>query len=292
MRGCAPARAKATAFGAWGLVCPLFLRVEKSGLEGRAPESPHDRHRLRAFGPDRRVPFRWGFYRAGSVPSRVSSSTIEDKISQCAAPSAINAFTCAFDGHPLYVLNIPGVGSWAYDASRIGTVDGAYGDSASRGQWGQWTSFGQATFRGVGSAFAGGRWFVGDDASGTVWALTKGVYADGADPLTRGASAFIKIEEGSPRCNALVLHCVQGVGLASGPGSAPIVEMRWSDDLGRTFGAWRPATLGAEGDYRARAYWQRLGQMRAPGRLVQVRCSDPVNVALSHLELNPARPAQ
>jgi hypothetical protein len=46
------------------------------------------------------------------------------------------------------------------------------------------------------------------------------------------------------------------------------------------------------GRYLTRAHWQRLGLMRAPGRLVEVRCSDPVNVVFSHLELNAARPAQ
>jgi hypothetical protein len=92
--------------------------------------------------------------------------------------------------------------------------------------------------------------------------------------------------------DALILHCVTGVGNSVDPGAAPIVEMRWSDDLGRTFSRWRAASLGAQGVYRARASWQRLGQMRAPGRLVQVRASDPVDVAMSHLELNPMRPAQ
>ena len=33
-----------------------------------------------------------------------------------------------FEGHELYVLNIPGIGSYAYDISRIGTTAGAYGD--------------------------------------------------------------------------------------------------------------------------------------------------------------------
>jgi hypothetical protein len=37
--------------------------------------------------------------------------------------------------------------------------------------------------------------------------------------------------------------------------------------------------------------WTRLGLLRAPGRLVQVRVSDPVNVVFSHLELNADRPA-
>jgi hypothetical protein len=40
-----------------------------------------------------------------------------------------------------------------------------------------------------------------------------------------------------------------------------------------------------------RAYWQRLGRMRAPGRLIEVRCAEPVDVAFSHLELNPLRAA-
>jgi hypothetical protein len=105
------------------------------------------------------------------------------------------------------------------------------------------------------------------------------------------ASAFIKIEEGRPRCQNIVLHGVVGQGLASGQGSAPIVEMRWSDDQGRTFSDWRAAQLGPLGKYRTRPFWQRLGLLRAPGRLVQVRCSDPVNVVFSHLELNADRPA-
>jgi hypothetical protein len=122
--------------------------------------------------------------------------------------------------------------------------------------------------------------------------MQVGVWSDGTSPLIRQASAFIKIEEGRPRLDGLVCHCVTGVGNAVNPGAMPIIEMRHSDDLGRTFSRWRAAQLGAQGDYVARAYWQRLGQMRAPGRLIELRASDPVDVAFSHLELNPARPAQ
>jgi hypothetical protein len=92
--------------------------------------------------------------------------------------------------------------------------------------------------------------------------------------------------------DTLICHCVTGVGNPVDPGSMPVVEMRYSDDLGRTFSRWRASSLGAEGVYKARPYWQRLGQMRAPGRLIEVRASDPVDVAFSHLELNPLRPAQ
>jgi hypothetical protein len=116
------------------------------------------------------------------------------------------------------------------------------------------------------------------------------VYRDGVDPLVRTASAFIKVEEGTPRCDSLVLHCVTGVGASVDPGSAPVAEMRYSDDQGRTFRPWRQAPIGPMGRYAQRTTWRRLGQMRAPGRLVEVRVSDPVNAAFSHLELNAARP--
>ena len=42
-----------------------------------------------------------------------------------------------FEGHEFYVLNLPGVGTYAYDISRIGTIEGAYGDSYARGRVGR-----------------------------------------------------------------------------------------------------------------------------------------------------------
>jgi hypothetical protein len=121
--------------------------------------------------------------------------------------------------------------------------------------------------------------------------MSVGTWTDAGGPLVRQASAFIKIEEGRPRMDGLVLHAVTGVGNAAPPGSNPVVEMRYSDDMGSTFSRWRSAPIGAQGAYGTRIYWQRLGLMRAPGRLIEVRCSDPVDVAFSHLELNPLRPA-
>jgi hypothetical protein len=229
-------------------------------------------------------------YRTQDVPDRVSSSSIDDKLRQCANIAACTGFTATFEGHEFYVLNIPGIGTYAYDASRIGTQAGAYGDSFERGEWGEWTSFGRPQFRGRCALSLGGTVLIGDDTTNDVWSMQVGVYRDGVDPLVRTASAFIKVEEGTPRCDNLVLHCVTGVGASVDPGRTPVAEMRYSDDQGRTFGPWRQAPIGPLGRYAQRTTWRRLGQMRAPGRLIEVRVSDPVNAAFSHLELNAARP--
>ncbi|MBV8593670.1 MAG: hypothetical protein JOZ27_05135 [Caulobacteraceae bacterium] len=105
---------------------------------------------------------------------------------------------------------------------------------------------------------------MGDDTTNDVFTLQEGVYQDAGGPLVRQASAFIKIEEGQPRCDNLVLHCVTGVGNAVDPGSVPMAEMRYSDDQGRTFGKWRAAPIGPQGVYPS-VWWSRLGTRRMSG---------------------------
>ena len=191
-------------------------------------------------------------YRSQNVPVRISSSSIEDAIRRCTARGAVTAFSATFEGHEFYVMNLPGVGGYAYDVSRVGTAEGAYGDSYARGEWAVWSSYRRQVFRARVGAFANGVAYVGDDTTNDLWAMQVGAYADGTDPLIRTASAFIKIEEGRPRMDALICHCVTGMGNPVDPGSAPLIEERHSDDLGRTFSRWRPASLGAQGDYGAR----------------------------------------
>jgi len=228
-------------------------------------------------------------YATKAAPERISSSAIEDKLRQSSNIAGCTAFTAIFEGHELYVLNIPGVGSYAYDASRAGAGFNL-ATASGRGEWVEWQSWNRTGFRGRCAMNAGGAVYVGDDTSNDLWTMKTGVYTDAGGPMARVASAFIKVEEGTPRCNNLVLHCVRGVGNPVDPASNPVAEMRWSDDAGRTFTDWSPAPLGRDGDYTGRAVWQRLDQMRAPGRLVEVRVTDAVNAVFSHLELNASRP--
>ena len=205
-------------------------------------------------------------YRTQDVPVRISSSSIEDRLRQCQTIDACTAFTATFEGHEFYVLNIAGVGTYAYDASRVGSQSGAYGDSFARGEWSEWTSFGRDRFRGRCALSLDGQVHVGDDSTNDVWSMETGVYRDGDDPLVRTASAFIKVEEGSPRCDSLTLHCVMGTGTPVDPGAdarrGDAVQRRSGSDLRsletggpRRHGPLRPAHhLAAAGpDARARA---------------------------------------
>lgn len=66
----------------------------------------------------------------------------------------------------------------------------------------------------------------------------------------------------------------------------PIVEMRSSRDAGRTWGAWRAAKLGEQGNYRKLVQWLACGMASRPGVFLEFRCADPVDFRVSDILVN------
>lgn len=222
-------------------------------------------------------------YRAGIVPERISEHGGVETATQAVLKAGGSLTTCTaidftFEGHPLYVLNITGQGSFCYDVSTK--------------EWGTWESYGRtpAVFRGRVSAQVAeiGPTFIGDDTTNDIWTPTKGIFRDGALPMVREATAFLPIQGDYPRCDRVALTCAKGVGLTGG--AAPIVEMAYSDNMGRTWSRWRQGNPGAVGRYDQKVYWNRLGRMKAPGRVFKFRCSDPVMASFANLQVNGGRP--
>lgn len=205
-------------------------------------------------------------FRAGNVPEAVSTPTIAQALSESSDITGIVAFTVGFDGSVFYVLNIPGRTTFALNVvSQL---------------WDEWPSYGRTTFRGNCALMDNGTAYVGDDETGQVWTLDRFTFADGTDPITRLASAF---EKRNGTHHRVMLECARGVGLATGQGSDPLVEMRYSDDGGQTWSPWKQASLGAMGAYTVRATWYDLGQVRGAGRAMEFRCTDPVLTTFNYL---------
>lgn len=62
-------------------------------------------------------------------------------------------------------------------------------------------------------------------------------------------------------------------GMGSDAQENPIIELRWSDDGGATFTAWRTMNVGKQGEYLYRCISHALGSAR--DRVFEVRSSDP-----------------
>jgi hypothetical protein len=202
-------------------------------------------------------------YRSSAVPIRISSFALEDRLRFMSSTqlNAITSFRTVFSGHTFIVYNLPGQGSWAFDVGMK--------------TWDRWTTWDQEDLFRVD---CGQDDLLGDRLTGKVVSFLWNEYEDLGDPIERIVSAFIPVEAGVIRHANLVLHCSKGVGRLSGEGQAPVVEMRFSDEEGSNFTNWSEAPLGHIGDRSkgAAALWLALGSMRAPGRLLEFRCSDSV----------------
>ena len=67
-----------------------------------------------------------------------------------------------------------------------------------------------------------------------------------------------------------------GVGITSGQGAEPIIELEISDDGGKQFNHFDTRSLGKIGDYRDRVFWNRLGSSYA--RVYRCAMTDPVDL--------------
>lgn len=220
-------------------------------------------------------------YRTGTVPNRVSTSFIEDKLKQNALSIAqVTSFTSNIEGHVHYVINLPGTDeSYAYDCqtqewSHWGTLTG--------------TSTDPGLFLGAYAAGQGEFVYVGSYKDGRVFVFDVNNHTDDGIDIQVIVSGALWSGEGVLRCNNVALQCVRGVATSTTPD--PIVEMRYSSDGGHTFTSWRPGLFSFVGSYRYKSIWRGIGYMQSPGFLFEFKISDPVNVTIEGCSYNAARP--
>jgi hypothetical protein len=196
-------------------------------------------------------------YRAeGQQLIRISEHWIERKIE--AATGEITAFAYAQEGHTFYGLTIAGQGTYVYDiATQV---------------WHERAGYEQAGWDVRHSVLANGKVIVGGQ-SGGLYSLSLDHYTDPSGYLRRSAvSAPITFDGAMGFHQKVEVEFETGVGLNNE--AAPQAMLRWSDDGGKTWSNERWVSIGAIGEYRARAVWRRLG--RARNRVYEIAVSEPV----------------
>jgi hypothetical protein len=227
----------------------------------------------------------YSVYRTGSVPEKVSTGLIDDRLlatAQTAQPHAFTALNFAYEGHDYYVLNLPNIGqageSYAYDCQtqqwfRWGTEQPGEPDP---GLWLGQTASGQ-----------GSQIYIGSSVDGRVFQPDATSHKDDTTPMRVMIGGARWFGEGVERCNNLTLWMVRGIATSSVP--LPLVAMCYSDDGGRTFSTWQYGSVGGVGGYRYKASWHSLGLMRQPGREFVFAITDAVNVTVEGAAINPPR---
>lgn len=205
-------------------------------------------------------------YIGADIPQRISDSGIEEKL---AASTTYALWTFFFEGHEFLAVRLD-QGTWLFDAQTR--------------QWCEFQSYGRDNWR-VQCAPQHGL-YLGDDETGVIWALGPGfVDADGV--LERRFRAGAPLSGGAFTAHnvRLSINAGETVNL-TGTYSDPTVEMRTSRDGGRSWGTWRGASIGEQGNYRTRTEFRRCGTFDDPGMLCEFRCTDPVPFRVSAAKVN------
>lgn len=216
----------------------------------------------------------------GYTPQRISTEAIEFEISQYSTIEDAVAYTYQQEGHSFYVITFPtGNATWVYDVSTNLWHQRAYLDPAT-GNLGR--------HRSNSHMFFNKKHVVGDFETGDLYTLDLDYYYDRASdpfPAIRAASHIATGDYNFIAHVRLQVDIEAGVGLTSGHGSDPKIMLDWSDDGGFTWSNKHEAKMGAIGEHKTRAVWNRLG--RSKDRVYRILISDPVKRVILGATLNP-----
>jgi hypothetical protein len=178
------------------------------------------------------------------------------------------------NGHSMYAIHFPTADeSWLYDGS-LGVWTRLESDGGRH-----WSNRGLNAFDKV---------LVSDYSDGTIYELRSDELTDNGDVIARElVSDHVRLPSGE----RFTVHCLRldmevGVGTATGQGSDPQLMLQISKDGGKTWGNEIWKTIGAQGEYRTRVEFRRMGQART--FTFKLRITDPVQVTFISAALNPA----
>jgi hypothetical protein len=196
----------------------------------------------------------------------ISTKPLEQWINAQLTVDDALGFTMQFNGHFIYVISFQtGDRTYCFDLSTRQWFRIAYRDPLTGVQ---------GRHRMNAQAFFNQKNYVGDYALGIVHELSLTTYTDNSNPQVceRYFSHFEDVKE-TMFWESIEFDIETGVGTTSGQGSDPYIQLRWSDDGGRTYSNWRPVAIGKKGEYNTRAKTNRLGSSRQ--RVYHIRYSEP-----------------
>ena len=206
----------------------------------------------------------------GANFQRISTPEVEYFWSKMGRIDDAIAYSYTLEGHNFYVITFPSANqTWAYDFTTQ--------------QWHQRCS-GRGRHLGQYYAFFNGRHYLSSYKDGSFYRMDNDVYVDGDMPITRSVTtATMGGDTMLTSYTSCQIDMERGVGLPSGQGSDPKIQMSFSDDGGHVWSNTLEGGIGKQGDYNLRVIWRRLG--RSFRRTWRFTITEPVKVVLINLTI-------
>jgi hypothetical protein len=226
----------------------------------------------------------------GYAGTRISTHAIEAQLAAATTLADAEALTLEQDGHLFYALTCPSLGV----AGDTPVFDETEGEWHHRRRWN--AALGrEEMWRARGHALVGQVHVVGSRDSGSIWALDLETYDNDGEILrARRRAPYLGQDNAWATIDAFELGVEQGVGLNSGQGSDPQVELLVSKDSAKTWFSAGTASLGPMGHYDDRTFWTRLGMARVDRLVFETVITDPVKRVIgpgAWLRLTPGKAA-
>jgi len=199
----------------------------------------------------------------------VSTFAINNELQGYSTLSDAIGYSYELNGHFFYVVTFPTANkTWVYDLSNQ--------------QWNEWNAVDiDGTLNRHRSncfAFAYNQLVVGDFENGNLYAIDQDNYTDNGQPITRIRGFYHMEDDSSSRVHYrnFIAEMESGNGYLN---SSTEVNLRWSDDRGKSYSNPVMQNLGQEGQYLTSIKWNRLGMAR--DRVFEIFWSVPTKTALS-----------
>lgn len=208
-------------------------------------------------------------YRCESVPVRVSSNSVEEKLRQnTATPPVCWAFN--MDGHSYVVITISGYGTLVYDASTETWLPWQTGTS-------QFWNCQYGIQLDAGSAVGG------TPGAAGLYKISGAYSDDSGQPILREIMGAVPVLGAPQRCDSFSLIVDAGGGASLT--NQMEIDLRFSDDQGQTYSNWISMAAGTNGQYSVQPVARMLGMMRYPMRVFHLRSSvmGPFRISLARV---------
>lgn len=199
---------------------------------------------------------------AGFNLKKISDHDMDEIFGGYTSVSDARGFGYMLKGHPMYVINFPTAGaSFAYDAYATA--------------WSEYQATDGTRFWGEKFAFFQNKILVSDRRNGNIYQLDEDTFSDNGSLIPMEViSKHIWNDDKYVGINSVQIDMESGVGLATGQGSIPVIDLQVSKDGGNTFTSVGFSSIGKVGQYTQRVMWRALGSAR--DWVLKLRITDPV----------------
>ncbi len=215
---------------------------------------------------------------------RISTFAIENEFSSYSTISDAIGWTYQQDGHTFYMLTFPTADkTWVFDESSQLWHERLSLQFVQESSLVMDGNLHKVIFNSC--AVCNGVIYVGDYL-GNIWELDPDNYTENGNPIPRIRSFPHKVSNlNRVMYNQFVadMECGTDDPTVTGDGTSsampPVVNLRWSDDRGKTYSSYVQQSMGALGQYLTSIKWWRLGMAR--DRVFELSWSVPTKTALN-----------